>query len=108
MTRYKTWILTDVLNDVWLDSFAVGNDGLPADYVAVRVNLDPPHELSVLGHVLETGLFYPHLHLTTTCTTVPGSNRLVLHDVVQNLSAEPAEMEMLYHCNLGPPFLEAG
>jgi hypothetical protein len=226
MTRYKTWTLADVVNDVWLDSFAVGNDGLrlatphdwsirkrtlrgglrdgvdlieihngalsysllptrgmglwrgeyrgnflgwrspvlgpvhpshvrlgdrnglgwltgfdewmcrcglasngapgvdpangtlltlhgrianlPADYVEVRVNLDPPYELSVIGHVLETGLFYPHLYLTTTCTTVPGSNRLVIHDVVQNLSAEPAELEMLYHCNLGPPFLEAG
>jgi hypothetical protein len=81
---------------------------LAAEFVEVRVNLDPPHELSVTGHVLETGLFYPHLHLTTTCTTAPGSHRLVIHDVVQNRSAEPAEMEMLYHCNLGPPFLEAG
>jgi hypothetical protein len=81
---------------------------LPAHLVEVRVSLDPPHELVVTGRVQETGLFYPHLELTTTYTTVPGSNRLVVHDVVENRKAEPAEIEVLYHCNIGPPFLEAG
>jgi hypothetical protein len=46
--------------------------------------------------------------LTTTYTTVPGSNRLVIHDRVENRGAAPAEMMLLYHCNLGQPFLEAG
>src|SRR5262249_12978870 len=46
--------------------------------------------------------------LTSTCTTVPGSNRLVIHDIVENRGAESTEMQMLYHCNIGPPFLEAG
>ena len=32
----------------------------------------------------------------------------MIHDVVENRSAQPAEMQLLYHCNLGPPFLEAG
>jgi hypothetical protein len=81
---------------------------LPANYVEVRVNLDPPHELSIVGQVDEACLFFPHLSLTSTCTTVPGSNRLVIHDIVENHGAQPAEMQMLYHCNLGPPFLEAG
>jgi hypothetical protein len=81
---------------------------LPANYVEVRVNLDPPHELSIVGQVDEAALFFPHFRLTSTCTTVPGSNRLVIHDVVENQGAEPAEMQLLYHCNLGPPFLEAG
>lgn len=81
---------------------------LPAHYVEVRVHLDPPHELSVMGRVDEGGLFCPHLRLTTTYTTVPGSHRLVVHDVVENLKAEPAEMQVLYHWNIGPPFLEAG
>jgi hypothetical protein len=39
---------------------------------------------------------------------VPGSNRLVIHDRVENRNAEAAEMQLLYHCNVGPPFLEAG
>jgi hypothetical protein len=81
---------------------------LPANRVEVRVNLDPPYELSVTGEVDESALFCLQLRLTATCTTVPGSNRLVIHDVVENRSAQPAELQLLYHCNLGPPFLEAG
>jgi hypothetical protein len=74
----------------------------------VCVGLDPPHELTVRGEVEEGALFCPHLRLTASYTTAPGSNRLVIRDVVENRSAQPAEMQMLYHCNLGPPFLEAG
>jgi len=80
----------------------------PAHYVEVRVNLDPPHELSVIGQVEEGCLFFPHLALTTTITTVPGSQRIVIHDIVENRGAEPDELKILYHCNIGPPFLEAG
>ena len=80
----------------------------PAQYVEIRVGLDPPHELSVVGQVHEACLFFSHLSLTSTCTTIPGSNRLVIHDVVENHAAESAEIQMLYHCNLGPPYLEAG
>lgn len=81
---------------------------LPAETVEVRVNLDPPHEISVIGQVVEACLFFGRLVLTTTVTTVPGSNRVVIHDVVENRGAQPAEMQMLYHCNVGAPFLEAG
>jgi hypothetical protein len=81
---------------------------LPAQTVEVRVQLDPPYELSVTGEVEEAALFHPHFRLTTTYTTVPGSHRLVIHDVVANRAACPVEMQLLYHCNFGPPFLEAG
>jgi len=80
----------------------------PAHHVEVRVNLDPPHELSIVGVVAEGGLFYPHLELTTTYTTIPGSNRLVIHDHVVNKAGEAGELQILYHCNLGQPLLEAG
>jgi hypothetical protein len=80
----------------------------PADVVEVSVSLDPPHELTVRGEVEEGALFCPHLRLTAAYTTAPGSNRVVIHDIVENRSAQQAEMQMLYHCNLGPPFLEAG
>ncbi len=104
--------------DVWTD--ATGNSqrqqltlhgriaNLPAQAVEVAVSLDPPYELSVTGEVEEAALFFPQLHLTTTYTTVPGSNRLVISDRVTNRGARPAEMQLLYHVNLGPPFLEAG
>jgi hypothetical protein len=81
---------------------------LPAHYVEVRVGLDPPYELSVTGVVDEAALFFPHLRLTSTFTTAPGSNRVVIHDVVENRSAAPAELQLLYHLNVGPPFLGPG
>ncbi len=81
---------------------------LPAHMVEVRVNLDPPHELMVIGQVEEGMLFNSRLLLTTTYTTVPGSNRVVIHDLVENRGGAPAEMQLLYHCNIGAPFLEAG
>jgi hypothetical protein len=80
----------------------------PAHLVEVRVNLDPPHELSVIGQVDEGGLFSPHLRLTATLTTAPGTNRVVIHDVIENRGGTPAEMQLLYHLNVGPPLLEAG
>lgn len=80
----------------------------PAHCVEVLINLEPPHEMSVVGRVAEGGLFFPHLHLTSTVSTLPGWNRFVIHDVVENRGGQPAEMQLLYHCNVGPPFLGAG
>jgi hypothetical protein len=80
----------------------------PASRVEARVSLDAPHELSVVGVVEEGGLFYPHLQLTTTYATSPGSNRITIHDRIDNRGAQEAEMQLLYHCNVGQPFLEAG
>ena len=40
--------------------------------------------------------------------TVPGSNRLVVRDEFVNLKDQPVEMQILYHWNFGPPFLDAG
>lgn len=80
----------------------------PAHFVEVRVSLEAPHEISVIGHVEEGHLFGGRLHLCSMITTVPGSNRLVIHDTIENRSAQPAESQLLYHCNLGGPFLEAG
>jgi hypothetical protein len=81
---------------------------LPSHHVEVRVSLDPPHELIVAGQVEESMLFASRLNMTSTFTTVPGSNRVVIHDLVENRGGEPAELQILYHCNIGPPFLEAG
>ena len=47
MTRTKTWPLTDVAGEVWLDSFAVANDGL---------HLPTPHDWAVRKRTLRGGL----------------------------------------------------
>ena len=80
---------------------------LPAHYLTVTA--DPAQEvLQVTGHVAESALFHPLLELRTTISVTPGSSRITLADSVHNLQATPAELELLYHCNFGPPFLEPG
>lgn len=81
---------------------------LPATRVEVEVRDGDPPELVVTGTVYETGLFYPGYRLVSRTSTVAGSNELTIVDEVTNLRAVDAEMELLYHCNFGAPFLDAG
>ncbi len=76
--------------------------------MAVHVDASPPHEITVEGHVEETRVFGPQIRMETCITTVPGSNQLVVRDEFKNLKDQPVEMQLLYHWNFGPPFLEAG
>ena len=79
----------------------------PAHYVSVIA--DPAQEvLQVTGHVAESALFHPLLELQTTISVTPGSSRITVADSVINRQATPAELELLYHCNFGPPFLTEG
>lgn len=81
---------------------------LPAARVEVRVVPGDPPELMVIGEVYESALFCPGYRLVSTYTTRAGSNSVHIVDEVTNLRAVPAEMELLYHCNFGAPFLDAG
>ncbi len=81
---------------------------IPASYVSVKVETEPTLRVSIEGHVDEAYLFGPALRLSTSYTTEPGSNRLVVHDRFLNLGDLPQEMQVLYHWNFGPPFLEEG
>lgn len=79
----------------------------PAKRVAVEF-VPQSNEIAVAGVVEEAMLFGQRLRLSTRISTVVGSNRLTVADEVTNLRATQAEMQMLYHCNFGPPFLAAG
>ncbi len=81
---------------------------LPASQVEVAIQDGDPPELVVTGTVYETGLFYPGFRLVARVSTPLGANRLHITDQVTNLRGVAAEMELLYHCNFGRPFLEAG
>jgi hypothetical protein len=81
---------------------------IPASYVAVHVAAEPPHEITVEGHVVETRVFGPQIRMKTRITTVPGANYLHVRDEFENLKDQPCEMQILYHWNFGPPFLDAG
>lgn len=81
---------------------------LPAHRVEVTVDPDQQGRIAVTGIVDECSMFGPCLRLTSTIETTIGSNLFTIIDEVSNLSAKPAEFEMLYHTNIGRPFLEAG
>ncbi|MCH7990551.1 MAG: DUF4432 family protein, partial [Planctomycetes bacterium] len=74
----------------------------------VSVSTDGPGQLSVTGTIDETMLFGPCLRLVSTLETEAGSNWFKIRDEVINLAGQPAELELLYHINLGRPFLEEG
>lgn len=82
---------------------------IPANRVEVRVRGGGDQTwLEVAGIVEEGMLFCPCLSLETRITTRVGSRALSIHDEVVNRNAVPQEMELLYHCNFGPPYLEEG
>ncbi len=81
---------------------------LPAKYVELQVIPGDPVELVVIGVIEEAACFCPQYRLTTRMSTTVGSNTIRIRDEILNFGALPAELEMLYHCNFGPPFLETG
>jgi hypothetical protein len=81
---------------------------IPAILAKVRIGLEPPFELGVEGVVYERAFFGSNLRLTTLITTTLGSNSLKISDTVENLRGVPDEMQLLYHCNYGSPFLGEG
>lgn len=81
---------------------------IPAHLVAVHVDADPPHAITIEGRVAESTIFHAQVEMTTRITTVPGSNRLIIRDEFANLSDSPGAIQLLYHWNFGPPFLAEG
>jgi hypothetical protein len=81
---------------------------LPAHFVEVSVETEEPGAIRVTGVVDETMMFGPSLRLKSTVETAAGSNRLTVIDEVTNLTGGPADLELLYHTNMGRPFLEPG
>jgi len=75
----------------------------------VEIGIDPEAGLiRITGVVDETRLFFNKLRLTSTITTKIGQPGLTITDVVENPSAEPCELELLYHINFGVPLLAPG
>jgi galactose mutarotase-like enzyme len=83
----------------------IGN--LPAHKVEVAIDGNSG-TISVSGTVDEARLFGNKLRLETTISTRVGQPGLTVTDRVTNLSAEPSELELLYHVNFGVPLLSPG
>lgn len=79
----------------------------PAHQVDLTVDTDA-QTLTLVGVVEESRFHFYKLRLTTTLTVKFDGTDIQIHDEVTNLSANPAEIQMLYHINFGAPLLDAG
>jgi hypothetical protein len=80
---------------------------LPAHALTVTVDGDSG-EVAISGVVDEARLFGQKLRLTSTTIVRPDAPLVRVRDEIVNRSAEPAELELLYHVNFGRPIGDAG
>ncbi|MCL4694615.1 MAG: aldose 1-epimerase family protein [Candidatus Hydrogenedentes bacterium] len=64
--------------------------------------------LSVSGTMRETVVFGENLTLRRTVSTKLGSRSFSIHDVVTNEGFRATKYQLLYHCNIGWPAVDAG
>ena len=81
---------------------------MPAHFVSVHIDENPPHAITIEGRVIESRLFHTQIEMVTKITTVPGSNAITVRDEFTNLRDSPSDLQILYHWNFGPPLLEEG
>jgi hypothetical protein len=60
----------------------------------------------VEGEMRQARVFGENLRLTRRITVALGGNTIKLHDTVENLGASASPLMLLYHINLGFPFLD--
>ncbi len=80
---------------------------IPAHKIEVAIDGDSG-EIAVTGVVDEAYLYGSKLRLTTTLSTKAGQPGMTVADEVTNISAQPGEMELLYHINFGVPLIGPG
>ena len=78
---------------------------LPASALSIRTPENSNGIIEIKGVVEEASLFSPKLVLETTYSIEIGSNCLKITDKVSNLGSSKAAFQLLYHCNIGKPFL---
>lgn len=79
----------------------------PAHDVELTIDTDKG-EITLRGIVEETRFHFLKLRMTSTITTKFGKKSFTVSDEVENFSASPTTMQMLYHINFGLPLLDAG
>jgi hypothetical protein len=83
----------------------IGN--IPAHDVQIAWD-DASGEIVVSGIVDEFRFHFLKLRMTSSIRTKPGSSTISVVDEIENISASPAEIQMLYHWNFGVPLLDGG
>lgn len=85
-----------------------GRAGGAAACEVYAVTDDGRMSIEIGGKLRETQLFGESLHLQRRITAGAEAAELVVEDTVENRAARPADVALLYHCNLGYPFLDEG
>ncbi len=67
-----------------------------------------PEGIGVEGTVHECLLFGPQLRMSSRISSPILSGDIVIEDTVENTGSTATELQLLYHINVGRPFLEAG
>lgn len=79
---------------------------LPARHVSAAGRwVGDEYEMQISGVVDEAIMFGEHLRLSRQISSRLGTNRIEIHDRVENLGFEPAPLMVLYHFNFGFPLL---
>lgn len=80
---------------------------LPAHRVWLEID-NHERTLAVVGVIEESSLFETRLQLISRVQTVWDTGVIQIVDEIVNVGGTPAEVELLYHINNGPPFLGDG
>lgn len=81
---------------------------IPASEVSVEVVGTTPPTLKLRGLVQERWFKGVQFVLSTTLSTVIGSNTFELNDTITNEASDEKEFQILYHANFAEQLLEAG
>src|SRR5262245_48649396 len=79
----------------------------PAHFVELIVD-EQTAQLQLRGVVEESRFHFQSLRLTSTISTTLGSNQFTWTDEVESIGGRDAQLQMLYHFNLGQPLLQSG
>lgn len=81
----------------------------PAEHVSIQTRWEgEKYVISVSGDIREAELFGENLLLHRTITTIYGDPALYVTDVIRNEAFRTEPLMLMYHCNMGYPFLEEG
>lgn len=79
----------------------------PAEHRGADAYFDgDDYVISVRGEMREAELFGENMVLRRTIETKLGSNSILITDEIENQAFRPEPLMLLYHCNLGYPFLD--
>ena len=83
---------------------------IPAELVAIRRPLGgrPAHRSRRSGRVTQAQTYGENLVLTRTYRAAMGASWFTMEDVVENAGFLPTEHMLLYHINIGYPFVDEG